>query len=316
MQVANTPPQMIWDSPQISALIRGALEEDIGIGDATVAATVSPGATARAKIIAKQNLVVAGLPLAERVFRALDRNIIFSTKASEGEFVTAKTILAEIEGSAGELLSGERTVLNFLGRLCGIATLTRNFVQALHGTKTRIRDTRKTTPMLRTLEKYAVRIAGGTNHRFGLYDAMLIKENHIALAGGVKEALDRAHAYARSKVDAVREMTDYEIAAPPPGACTLPIQIEVRDEAELNAALAAGASDVLLDNVTPLEAARLVKIARGTRQGIVIEISGGITVANARAYADVGADFLSSGALTHSVPVADLSLLVETSAAG
>lgn len=316
MQPAPSPQAMNWDEPRLVALICSALEEDVGSGDATVAATVSPTATARATIIAKQALVVAGLPLAGRVFRSLDKNTVFAIKTSEGEFVTPTTVLAEISGSAAAILTGERTALNFLGRLCGIATLTRQFVAVLRGTRTRIRDTRKTTPLLRALEKYAVRVGGGSNHRFGLYDAMLLKENHIALAGGVKEALDRAHAYARSKGDSVREMTDYEVVAPAVGQRALPVQIEVRNEAELKAALAAGANDILLDNLTPSEAARLVKITRHIRDGVVIEISGGITLANARAYVEAGPDFLSSGALTHSAPVADLSLLVETSAAG
>lgn len=316
MNSADTMPQINWDSPQIAALVRAALEEDIGSGDATAAAIVSPRTTARANLIAKQELVVAGLPLAERVFHALDPKVVFSAKTPEGQLVRAGEILAGISGSAAAVLSGERTALNFLARLCGIATLTRKFVDTLAGTQTRIRDTRKTTPMLRALEKYAVRVAGGVNHRFGLYDAILIKENHIALAGGVKEALDRAHADARTKGDSVREMTDYEIVAPHSGARALPVQIEVRNETEMKEALAAGASDVLLDNVTPAEAARLVKTARAIRSGVVIEISGGITLANARAYAEAGADFLSSGSLTHSVPAADLSLLVETSAAG
>jgi nicotinate-nucleotide pyrophosphorylase (carboxylating) len=316
MNSADTMPKINWDSPQLAALVQAALEEDIGSGDATVAAIVPPRTTARANLMAKQELVVAGLPLAERVFRALDPEVIFSAKAPEGQRVRAGEILAGISGNAAAVLSGERTALNFLARLCGIATLTRKFVDTLAGTQTRIRDTRKTTPMLRALEKYAVRVAGGVNHRFGLYDAILIKENHIALAGGVKEALDRAHAYARTKGDSVREMTDYEIVARHSGARALPVQIEVRNETEMKEALAAGASDVLLDNVTPSEAARLVKTARAIRSGVVIEISGGITLANARAYAEAGADFLSSGSLTHSVPAADLSLLVETSAAG
>lgn len=316
MNSADEMPQINWDSPQIAALIAGALQEDIGRCDATVVAIVSPAATARATIISRQELVAAGLPLAARVFRALDANTQFAPLKPEGAVVSKDESLATISGSAAAILSGERTALNFLARLCGIATLTRQFVAALAGTQTRIRDTRKTTPMLRMIEKYAVRIAGGVNHRFGLYDAILIKENHIALAGGVKEALDRAHAYARTRADSVREMTDYEIVKPSSQPQMLPVQIEVRNEAELRAALAAGATDVLLDNVTPQDAARLVKITRGTRSNVTIEISGGITLANAPAYAQAGADFLSSGSLTHSVAAANLSLLVENIAAG
>ena len=311
---------MNWDSPEISALVRGALKEDIGSGDVTLMALVPRPASARARIIAKQELVAAGLPIAERVFRALDAGMVFTVLAHEGTAVRDGETLAELSGSAAAVLSGERTALNFLARLCGIATLARRFVEALAGTRTQIRDTRKTTPLLRALEKYAVRTGGGANHRFGLYDAILIKENHIALAGGVKPALDRAHAFAAQAGDTGREMTAYESYRPagskPPGQQALPVQIEVRNEAELREALSCGAEAILLDNQTPAEAARLVSMARRLRPDCVIEISGGITLSNARAYAEAGADFLSSGALTHSAPAADLTLLVETLGSG
>ncbi len=311
---------MNWDSPEISALVRGALKEDIGSGDVTRMALVPRPASARARIIAKQELVAAGLPIAERVFRALDTHIVFTALAQEGAAVRKGETLAELSGSAAAVLSGERTALNFLARLCGIATLARKFVDALAGTRAQIRDTRKTTPLLRALEKYAVRTGGGANHRFGLYDAILIKENHIALAGGVKPALDRAHAFAAQAGDTGREMTAYESYRPaeskPSGQQALPVQIEVRDEAELREALSCGAEAILLDNQTPAEAARLVSMARRLRPDCVIEISGGITLSNVRAYAEAGADFLSSGALTHSAPAADLTLLVETIGSG
>ncbi len=311
---------MNWDSPEISALVRGALKEDIGSGDVTLMALVPRPASARARIIAKQELVAAGLPIAERVFRALDTHIVFTALAQEGAAVRKGETLAELSGSAAAVLSGERTALNFLARLCGIATLARKFVDALAGTRAQIRDTRKTTPLLRALEKYAVRTGGGANHRFGLYDAILIKENHIALAGGVKPALDRAHAFAAQAGDTGREMTAYESYRPaeskPPGQQALPVQVEVRNEAELREALSCGAEAILLDNQTPAEAARLVSIARRVRPDCVIEISGGITLSNARAYAEAGANFLSSGALTHSAPAADLTLLVETLGSG
>jgi len=311
---------MNWDSPEISALVRGALKEDMGSGDVTLMALVPRPASARARIIAKQELVAAGLPIAERVFRALDTHIVFTALAQEGAAVRKGEALAELSGSAAAVLSGERTALNFLARLCGIATLARKFVDALAGTRAQIRDTRKTTPLLRALEKYAVRTGGGANHRFGLYDAILIKENHIALAGGVKPALDRAHAFAAQAGDAGREMTAYESYRPagtkPLGPQALPVQVEVRNEAELREALSCGAEAILLDNQTPAEAARLVSIARRVRPDCVIEISGGITLSNARAYAEAGADFLSSGALTHSAPAADLTLLVQTLGSG
>jgi nicotinate-nucleotide pyrophosphorylase (carboxylating) len=305
---------MNWHSDEIEGLVRQALAEDVGTGDATTTAIVPQGTPAKAKILARQGLVCAGLPLAESVFRALDREMRIGYLHKDGDPVESGVALVELAGEAQAILSGERTALNFLAHLCGVATLTRRFVEQLAGTHTRIRDTRKTTPGLRALEKYAVKAGGGTNHRFGLYDAILIKENHIAIAGGVKAALDRAHAYASLKMAAPRATSAYEAAGLGPemgGSGPLSVQIEVRDEAELREALKAGAESVLLDNMTPEEVKRCVLLARSLRRDCVIEISGGITLENARAYAETGADFLSSGALTHSAPAADLSLLVE-----
>src|SRR6266481_4946817 len=255
---------MNWRSQEIDELVRRALAEDVGTGDATTAAIVPAGTPAKAHIIARETLVCAGLPIAESIFRALDREIRIGFLHEGGSFVESGAELVEIAGEAQAILTGERTALNFLAHLCGIATLTRRFVEQLEGTRARIRDTRKTTPGLRSLEKYAVKCGGGTNHRFGLYDAILIKENHIAVAGGVREALD------------------------------------------------AGAEAVLLDNMTPEAAKHCVQLARNRRRDCVIEISGGITLDSVRAYAETGADFLSSGALTHSAPGANLSLLVES----
>jgi len=306
---------MDWHSEEVQALVRLALAEDVGTGDATTAATVTPVAVANASILARQTLVCAGLPLAEQVFRALDIQMRVDTLHNDGSLVEPGAELTRLSGKARAILTGERTALNFLARLCGIATLTRRFVEQLAGTSTRIRDTRKTTPGLRALEKYAVKTGGGTNHRFGLYDAILLKENHIALAGGIKEALDKAHAYASLKAPAPRTASAYDAVGLDPevvGPGPLPVQIEVRNEAELREALSAGAEAILLDNMSSEEARHCVKIARGLRRDCVIEISGGITVENARAYAESGADFLSSGALTHSAPAANLSLLVES----
>jgi nicotinate-nucleotide pyrophosphorylase (carboxylating) len=188
-------------------------------------------------------------------------------------------------------------------------------VEQLAATKTRIRDTRKTTPGLRALEKYAVKTGGGANHRFGLYDAILLKENHIALAGGIKAALDKAHTYTAPKAPPPRTASAYDAAGLDPevvGPGPLPVQIEVRDVRELIEAIGAGAEAVLLDNMTPERAAECVKIARELRGDCVIEISGGITLENVRVYAEAGADFLSSGMLTHSAPAANLSLLVDS----
>ena len=306
---------MDWHSQDIDELVRRALAEDVGDGDATTLATVQPGMSASAGILARQTLVCAGLPIAEKVFRALDPAMRVSCLHNDGSFVEPGTLLVELSGAAQAILTGERTALNFLGHLCGIATLTRRFVEQLAGTHTRIRDTRKTTPGLRALEKYAVKCGGGTNHRFGLYDAILIKENHIAMAGGVKAALDKAHTYTALKMPAPRMASAYDAAGLDPevvGPGPLAVQIEVRDERELREALGAGAEAVLLDNMTPETAKECVELARSLRRDCVVEISGGITLGNAREFAEAGADFLSSGALTHSAAAANLSLLVES----
>jgi nicotinate-nucleotide pyrophosphorylase (carboxylating) len=304
---------MDWNSHEIDELIRRALAEDVGTGDVTSLATIPATAMAHARIIAKSPLVCAGLPLAERVFRALDEDAAIELIAIDGDNVEKGCELLQIHARARAVLTAERTALNFLAHLSGIATLTHRFVERLAGTNAKIRDTRKTTPGLRMLEKYAVRMGGGANHRIGLYDAILLKENHIALAGGVTAALGQAHAYASSQMKP-QDMTAYEATAGPRGASpgsSLPIQIEVRNERELRDALNAGAESVLLDNMTPDAARRCVQLARNLRRECVVEISGGITIDNARAYAETGADFLSSGALTHSAPAADLSLLVD-----
>jgi nicotinate-nucleotide pyrophosphorylase (carboxylating) len=305
---------MDWDSSYVGNLISQALAEDIGPGDATVAATIPAHAIGRAHIVAKQDLVCAGLPLAESVFHTLDPQMKLERHAEEAQLVHKGHDLLHLDGKASAILTGERTALNFLGRLSGIATLTHQFVEQLAGTRAKMRDTRKTTPGLRLLEKYAVKMGGGANHRIGLYDAILLKENHIALAGGVKAALDQAHSYASSRVSP-RATTAYEAVGQIPShseAASLQIQIEVRSAAELREALSAGAAAVLLDNMTPDRARACVQIAQGIRPDCVVEISGGITLANARAYAETGADYLSSGALTHSAPNADMSLLVDS----
>ncbi|HEV2388456.1 MAG TPA: carboxylating nicotinate-nucleotide diphosphorylase [Candidatus Acidoferrales bacterium] len=280
-----------WDSPDLRALVAAALEEDAGAGDLTTAATVAPSVRARARLLAKQELILAGLPVAERVFRQLDPGLRFAARCAEGARAPTGAVIAELDGKACAILTGERTALNFLAHLTGVATLTRRFVAALAASGTRLRDTRKTTPLLRWLEKYAVRVGGGVNHRFSLSDGVLIKENHIAAAGGIAAA-----------VRAARE------AAAGPG---WPVEIEVRNEAELRQALAAGPDEVLLDNFAPTEAARMVAIVRRERPGCCVELSGGITLENVAAFGSAGADFVSIGALTHSAPAADFSLLVE-----
>lgn len=316
MAQAHKAPDLNFDAPEILSLIRAALDEDLGAaegeaaGDLTANTLVPAHATVRARILAKQDLVLAGLPVVERVFRALDASTRLIAKADEGTEVARGFAVAQIEGNARAILTGERTALNFLAHLSGVATFTRRFVTAIGESQTRIRDTRKTTPLLRTLEKYAVRLGGGTNHRFGLWDAMLVKENHIALAGSVTEAVRRALQQAAAAHGLPPEMTAYESFQPVDEA-PLPVEVEVRNEAELREALAAGADSILLDNVFPTEAARLVRIARQAAPNCVIEVSGGVNLTNVRAYAEAGVDYVAIGALTHSAPAADLTLLVD-----
>jgi nicotinate-nucleotide pyrophosphorylase (carboxylating) len=269
----------------LDAIVRAALDEDVGGGDVTTAATVPPGARARARITQKAPGVVFGLDAAEAVFRALDADARIERRAPEGEWRDGGPVL-ELEARAAALLTAERTALNFLQRLSGVATLTARYVQAVAGTGARVLDTRKTTPGLRTLEKAAVAAGGGTNHRAGLYDAILIKENHAAMAGGVAAAVAAARA-----------------ASP-----ELPLEVECRDVAEVDAALAAGAEHLLLDNMTPVQLRDVVaRVDRRAR----LEASGGVTLETIREIASTGVDFVSVGALTHSAPALDLSLLLE-----
>ena len=271
-----------WRSRQVTEILERALAEDIGSGDLTTDAVVPERIEAQGTFLANEMLVVAGLPLAERLYELLDPALRLEAQVEEGVQVTRGSI-AGVRGDARPLLRGERVALNFLQRLSGIATLTRRFVARLEGTKTRIRDTRKTTPGLRLLEKYAVRVGGGSNHRFGLFDAVLIKENHAQLAGGVAEAVRRA-----------RQRYDRQHA----------LQVEVRDDAEVRQALAAGADALLLDNMSVEQVDTAVEIVRGR---VPLEVSGGLRLETVRAYAECGVDFVSVGALTHSAPAADIS---------
>jgi nicotinate-nucleotide pyrophosphorylase (carboxylating) len=273
------------DQDAIDAIVARALAEDVGEGDVTTAATVPAGARARAVIIQKAPGVVFGLDLAERTFRALDPEVRVRRLAPEGAWSEGGPIL-ELEGSARALLTAERTALNFLQRLSGVATLTARCVSAVAGTGARILDTRKTTPGLRALEKAAVAAGGGTNHRAGLDDAILIKENHAALAGGVAEAVSRARAAS-------------------PG---LPLEVECRTAAEVDEALAAGAPRILLDNMNLAELLAAVDQAGGRAE---LEASGGVTLQTLGEIAATGVDFISVGALTHSAPALDLSLILE-----
>jgi nicotinate-nucleotide pyrophosphorylase (carboxylating) len=305
---------MNWDHPQVTALVRAALEEDLGgtrdpARDLSASATITAGTQCRAAIHAKSLAIVAGLPLVERVFLAVHPQIRCQAAVADGASVGRGEAVFRAQGCARAILAAERTALNFLARLSGIATLTRKFVSEIEGTPARIRDTRKTTPLHRILEKYAVRMGGGTNHRFGLHDAMLIKENHIAVAGSVAEAVRRALLLASAPSPSFPEMTAYESFQAPAG--TIEVQVEVRNEAELREALAAGAPAVLLDNQSPADAARLVQLTRSINPRCLVEVSGGVSLQNVRAYAESGADFIAIGALTHSAPAADFSLLIE-----
>ena len=270
-------------------LIERALAEDVGDGDATTAATVDAAALARATIIQKAPGMISGLSIAERVFSSLDPAARFERLGPEGRWREAGAPVLAVEGNARALLTGERTALNFLGRLSGVATLTARVVASVRGAggTARLLDTRKTTPGLRRLEKAAVAAGGGVNHRAGLYDAILIKENHSALAGGVGEAVRRARA-----------------ARP-----DLPLAVEVRNDAEIDAALAAGAPRLLLDNMTPAQVRSAVARVAGRAE---LEVSGGVTAETVLVYATIdGVDYVSMGALTHSAPTLDLSLALE-----
>ena len=269
----------------LDAIVARALAEDVGTGDVTTAATVPPGTRARARITQKQPGAVFGLDAAETTFRALDPGVRLTRQASEGRWREGGPVL-DIEGDAAALLTAERTALNFLQRLSGVATMTARYVEAVAGTGARVLDTRKTTPGLRALEKAAVAAGGGTNHRAGLYDAILIKENHAAMAGGVAAA--------------VRAARD---AAP-----HVPLEVECRTIAEVDEALGAGAPRLLLDNMTPVLLREIVARVDGRAE---LEASGGVTLETIREIAGTGVDFVSVGALTHSAPALDLSLLLE-----
>jgi nicotinate-nucleotide pyrophosphorylase (carboxylating) len=269
-------------------LVRRALAEDVGDGDATTEATVPAGARARAEIVQKAPGVVFGLDVAEAVFRELDGDARFERRTEEGIWREDGDVLV-VEGAARALLTAERTALNLLQRLSGVATATARAAREVEGTGARILDTRKATPGMRALEKAAVAAGGGTNHRFGLFDAILIKENHAAMAGGVGAAV-RAAREARPE---------------------LPLEVECRDEAEVREALDAGAPRLLLDNMTPDELRAVVALVDGRAE---LEASGGITLANLREVAETGVDFVSLGALTHSAPALDFSLLLHPAA--
>lgn len=274
---------------EVRALVERALTEDVGPGDVTAEALVPPDTHALAKLTQKAPGVIYGLAAAGEAFSQAGAPH-FDPKAVEGEWrdeVPAPVAVAT--GPARSLLAAERVALNLLGHLSGVATLTARFVRAVEGTKAKILDTRKTTPGLRELEKQAVAAGGGQNHRMGLYDAILIKENHVALTRGIRDAVERAR---RGRPD-------------------LEVEIECRSLSEVSGAIAAGATRVLLDNMDPSAMDSAVALARGAHQRVELEASGGVALHNVRRIAETGVDYISVGALTHSAPALDLSMLVQ-----
>jgi nicotinate-nucleotide pyrophosphorylase (carboxylating) len=268
---------------EVSHCIKRALEEDIGAGDVTTDTIVPAGASLRGRIVAKQDGIVAGLDIARQVFHSLSNRIAFVAKQQDGSRITRGTVLAELEGSARALLTGERVALNFLGRMSGIATLTRKFVDAVAGTKAVILDTRKTAPGLRTTDKLAVRLGGGQNHRTGLFDMVLIKDNHIDFAGSITAAVERVRA----------------------SGTRLEIEVETRTLDNVREALALGVERILLDNMSPALLREAVEICAGRAK---LEASGNVTLDNVLEVAWTGVDYISVGALTHSPTVFDVSL--------
>ena len=269
-------------SPEILDSVCRALAEDLGSGDATTNSIVQTSAKAKVQIVAKQSGVIAGLDIARTVFLQLDEQIVFTPRVSEGLLVSQGQLLADVSGSARALLTSERTALNFLGRMSGIATLTRQFVEAVAGTRAVILDTRKTAPGLRTIDKLAVRLGGGQNHRQGLFDMVMIKDNHIEYTGSLREAMRR-----------VRD-----------SGMNLEIEVEARSIKEVREALAMKVERILLDNMTPEMMREAVELNAGAAK---LEASGNVTLATVREIAETGVDYISVGALTHSPRNFDVS---------
>jgi nicotinate-nucleotide pyrophosphorylase (carboxylating) len=274
------------DLQLINDALLAALREDIGSGDITSRAVIPADARARARYTSKQSLVVAGVPVAEKIVRLVDPVLEFKVIEPEGAAVTKGTPVAEVRGSARSILTAERTSLNLLQRMCGIATLTRQYVDRIQGTRARIVDTRKTVPGLRVLDKYAVTCGGGMNHRMGLFDGVLIKNNHLAFHESVEKAVQASRAHLGHLVK---------------------IEVEVRNLDELKTALGSGADVILLDNFDPDTTRQAVKVVDGR---VPLESSGGITIETVRDFAEAGVDYISVGALTHSVPAVDIHLRI------
>ena len=270
----------------IRRLIQSALEEDVGSGDITTTAILTGKEIGQARVMAKENLIVAGIGIFKETFIFSDEDIKFAGSVEDGELVKSGDVLTEISGNLGSILTAERVALNFLQRMCGIATLTRKYVDEIEGTGAKVLDTRKTVPGLRVLDKYAVRVGGGFNHRFGLYDGILIKDNHIDAAGGISAA-----------VNSVSGNVPH----------TLKVEVEVKNLKEVEEALSVGVDTIMLDNMGVEEMKRAVSLINGRA---LVEASGNVTLSSVRKIAETGVDFISVGALTHSVPSSDISLRV------
>lgn len=267
--------------------IRGWLREDVGSGDVTTGVTIPQGHSSKGIIHAKESGIIAGIPVAQLVFEIVDPLLAFTPKVKDGERVEKGSILAEVEGSTHSILTGERLALNLLQRLSGIATRTRTFVDALEGIPVRLVDTRKTTPGHRMLEKYAVRTGGGANHRFGLYDAVMIKDNHIKGAGGIRQAVSRARAYIPH---------------------TMTIEVEAESLEQVEEALSAGADIIMLDNMSPELMKEAVRRIKAKAPHVKAEASGNVSLATVREIAESGVDVISVGRLTYSFDSLDISL--------
>ena len=266
------------------------LAEDVGHGDITTSLIVPEGHRSRAVLIAKQDLTLAGIPFVERVFRLLDPDLRFRANKKDGDTIKAGSKIASLNGKTKALLTAERTALNLLQRLSGIATLTRRFVEEVKDLPVKIVDTRKTTPGLRHLEKYAVRVGGGANHRHALYDGILIKDNHIAIAGSIKKAVELARSGAQHM---------------------LKIEVEVNSLQELEEAISARADIIMLDNMPIQQMRKAVRITRLKSPQTILEASGNINIQNVRDIAQTGVDLISIGALTHSAPAVDISMEIK-----
>jgi nicotinate-nucleotide pyrophosphorylase (carboxylating) len=282
---------MKLNPPDMFKLAAEFLAEDLSRGDITTEAVISPAIMARGRFIAKQDLILAGLEIADAVFAVLEAPVEIEAFVADGDRVKAGDVFARVRGPAEVLLTGERVALNVLQHLSGIATLTRAYVDAVAGTRAKIVDTRKTTPGLRMLEKYAVLMGGGHNHRFGLDDGVLIKDNHLALTGSVKEAVERA----RRKVGHLHK-----------------IEVEISNLDDLREALTAKADVILLDNMPVALVREAVQITRAQHPDVMLEASGAITLENVRQYAEAGVDYISVGAITHSAPAVDISFKLST----